>query len=104
MWARHPRDRRHTHHSGRQPLAAHFGSGLVSSSEGQFFQAGGFGRDAGTVNAHYGREPGMKFYTHLPDRFELFHTKVISAISQSIAASISTCTAPSTMVTDRNGG
>lgn len=66
-------------HQNRQPLAAHFGSGLISSSDGQFFQAGGFGRDAGTVNAHYSREPGMKFYTHVSDRFEAFHTKVISA-------------------------
>ena len=31
----------------REPFAAHFGSGTASSSDGQFFQAAGFGRDAG---------------------------------------------------------
>lgn len=66
-------------HQHRQPLAARFGGGFASSSDGQFFQAGGFGRDAGTVNGHYGREPGVKFYTHLSDRFAPFHTRAISA-------------------------
>ena len=42
-------------HQHRQPLAAQFGGGFTSSSDGQFFQASGFGRDAGTVNSHYGR-------------------------------------------------
>jgi TnpA family transposase len=51
----------------------------VSSSDGQFFRAGGFGRDAGRVNAHYGDDPGSKFYTHLSDRYAPFHTKVIAA-------------------------
>jgi len=63
----------------RQPLAARFGGGFASSSDGQFFQTGGFGRDAGTVNGHYGREPGVKFYTHLSDRFAPFHSRAISA-------------------------
>ena len=31
----------------REPLAAIFGGGTASSSDGQFFRAGGFGRDAG---------------------------------------------------------
>ena len=66
-------------HQHRQPLAAQFGGGFTSSSDGQFFRAGGFGRDAGTVNSHYGREPGVKFYTHLSDRFAPFHTRAISA-------------------------
>ena len=37
-----------------------FGSGFASSSDGQFFRAGGFGRNASTINAHYGDEPGVK--------------------------------------------
>jgi len=49
------------------------------ASDGQFFRAGGFGRDAGRVNAHYGDDPGSKFYTHLSDRYAPFHTKVIAA-------------------------
>ena len=63
----------------REPLAAIFGDGSASSSDGQFFRASGFGRDAGRVNAHYGDDPGSKFYTHLSDRYAPFHTKVIAA-------------------------
>ena len=63
----------------REPLAAQFGSGTASSSDGQFFRAGGFGRDAARLNAHYGDEPGSKFYTHVSDRHSPFHTKVIAA-------------------------
>ena len=63
----------------REPLAAIFGGGFVSSSDGQFFRAGGFGRDAARLNAHYGDEPGSKFYTHLSDRYASFHTKAIAA-------------------------
>ena len=33
-------------HQQREPLAAIFGGGFASSSDGQFFRAGGFGRDA----------------------------------------------------------
>ena len=36
----------------REPLAALFGSGTATSSDGQFFRAGGFGRDAARLNAH----------------------------------------------------
>jgi TnpA family transposase len=63
----------------REPLAAVFGAGLASSSDGQFFRAGGFGRNASSLNAHYGDDPGVKFYTHLSDRYAPFHTKVIAA-------------------------
>jgi hypothetical protein len=42
----------------REPFAATFGSSRVSSSDGQFFQAAGFGRDAGRLNAHYSPGPG----------------------------------------------
>jgi TnpA family transposase len=66
-------------HQQREPLAALFGGGFASSSDGQFFRAGGFGRDAGHVNAHYGDIPGSKFYTHVSDRYAAFHTKVIAA-------------------------
>ena len=63
----------------RQPLAAHWGSGSTSSSDGQFFRAGGRGEVGGLVNLHYGQEPGVKFYTHLSDQFGPYHTKVIAA-------------------------
>src|SRR3984893_4390542 len=38
----------------REPLAAIFGGGFASSSDGQVFRAGGFGREASSINAHYG--------------------------------------------------
>jgi TnpA family transposase len=63
----------------REPLATLFGDGFASSSDGQFFRAGGFGRNASSLNAHYGDDPGVKFYTHLSDRYAPFHTKVIAA-------------------------
>ncbi len=63
----------------REPFAAIFGSGTASSSDGQFFQAAGFGRDAGRLNAHYGPRPGFKVYTHMSDRYGPFFTKLIAA-------------------------
>src|SRR4051812_35519443 len=66
-------------HQQREPLTAIFGGGFASSSDGQFFRAGGLARDTGHVNAHYGDVPGSKFYTHLSDRYAPFHTKVIAA-------------------------
>ena len=63
----------------REPFAAHFGVGTASSSDGQFFQAAGFGRDASDLNAHYSQKPGFKIYTHLSDRYGPFFTKVIAA-------------------------
>ncbi len=63
----------------REPFAAHFGDGTASSSDGQFFSAAGFGRDASRFNAHYGPKPGFKAYTHLSDRYGPFGTKLIAA-------------------------
>jgi TnpA family transposase len=63
----------------RQPMAAYRGSGTTSSSDAQFFRAGGRGEVGGLVNLHYGQDPGVKFYTHLSDQFGPFHTKVIAA-------------------------
>ena len=63
----------------RQPLAAHWGSGTTSSSDAQFFRAGGRGEVRALVNLHDGQDPGVKFYTHLSDQFGPFHTKVIAA-------------------------
>jgi len=71
--------RRLVDHQQREPLAVIFGGGFASSSDGQFFRAAGFGRAAGRINAHYGYDPGSKFYTHLSDRFAPFYTKVIAA-------------------------
>lgn len=65
----------------REAFSAVFGGGRVSSSDGQFFRAGGFGSDAGSLNAHYDKKPGYKIYTHLSDRYAPFFTKLIAATS-----------------------
>ena len=61
------------------PLARVWGDGTTSSSDGQFFRAGGRGEALGDVNARHGNEPGGAFYTHVSDQFGPFHTKVIAA-------------------------
>ena len=63
----------------REPFAATFGSSSVSSSDGQFFQAAGAGRDAGRLNAHYSLRSGFKVYTHLSGRYGPYFTKLIAA-------------------------
>lgn len=63
----------------RQPLASAFGSGVVSSSDGQHFHVGGPGEAVGAVNARHGREPAVSFYTHLSDRYAPFHSKLLPA-------------------------
>ncbi len=62
-----------------QPFTKVWGDGDTSSSDGQFFKAGGYGEARADYNAKYGSEPGVKFYTHVSDRYAPFHTKVIAA-------------------------
>jgi TnpA family transposase len=71
--------RRLVNQQQREPFAAIFGNGTASSSDGQFFQAAGFGRDASRLNAHYGQRSGFKVYTHLSDRYGPFFSKLIAA-------------------------
>lgn len=47
-------DAHHTH-----PMAGHWGPGETSSSDGQFFRAGGRGEARSEVNARYGHGPGL---------------------------------------------
>jgi hypothetical protein len=61
------------------PLASSWGGGRMSSSDGQFFQAGGHGAARSELNTRYGNEPGVSFYSHLSDQFGAFYTKVIAA-------------------------
>jgi TnpA family transposase len=61
------------------PIAMLWGDGTMSSSDGQFFQAGGHGLAPSEVNARYGSEPGVSFYSHLSDQFGAFYSKVIAA-------------------------
>jgi TnpA family transposase len=62
-----------------QPFAKIWGDGDTSWSDGQFFRAGGHGEARADYNARYGSGPGVKFYTHVSDRYAPFHTKVIAA-------------------------
>jgi len=51
----------------------------ASSSDGQFFPAGGRGEAAADYNARHGSEPGAVFYDFISDRFASFYSKVIPA-------------------------
>ena len=64
------------HH--RLPFSAHWGEGRTSSSDGQRYRAGGHKDFTSQVNARYGREPGVMFYTHVSDQYAPFYTKVIN--------------------------
>jgi len=61
------------------PLAAAWGAGTTSSSDGQYFRAGRRGGGHGSINAKYGADPGMLFYTHLSDQHGSYRSRVISA-------------------------
>jgi TnpA family transposase len=60
-------------------FAKEWGEGTTSSSDGQWFHAGGTGQTSGHLNARYGKEPGVTFYTHISDQYAPFHTRVINA-------------------------
>jgi TnpA family transposase len=62
-----------------QPFTKIWGDGDTSSSDGQFFRAGGHGEARADYNAKYGSEPGVKFYTHVSDRYAPFYSKVIAS-------------------------
>jgi TnpA family transposase len=53
--------------------------GTTSSSDGQYFRAGGRAGPGGAVNAKYGIDPGVVLYTHVSGRYGPFHTRVIAA-------------------------
>ncbi len=60
-------------------LAALFGDGSSSSSDGQHFPLGGRAEVTGSVNPHKGSEPAISIYTHLSSRFAPYSAKTISA-------------------------
>ncbi len=65
------------HH--RHPMAAIWGDGTDSSSDGQYFRAGGRAGPGGDVNAKYGIDPGIVLYTTQSGQYGPMHTRVISA-------------------------
>jgi hypothetical protein len=67
------------HH--RLPIAAIWGDGSTLSSDRQFFRSGKRGNTAGDINARYGQDPGLGFYTHVSDQHGPYSTRVMSATS-----------------------
>lgn len=65
------------HH--KLPFAQHWGDGTTSSSDGQAFPISTRRPATATVNAKYGRDPTVTFYTHISDQYGGFHTKVINS-------------------------
>jgi TnpA family transposase len=65
------------HH--RHPMAALWGDGTTSSSDGQYFRTGGRAGPGGAINAKYGIDPGAVLYTHVSGQYGPFHTKVLAA-------------------------
>jgi TnpA family transposase len=65
------------HH--RQPMAAIWGDGTTSSSDGQYFRAGGRAGPGGAINAKYGIDPGAVLYTHVSGQYGPFYTRVLAA-------------------------
>lgn len=63
------------------PVAAVWGDGGTSSSDRQFFRSAKRGDAAGEVNARYGHDPGLGFYTHVSDQHGPYSTRVMSATS-----------------------
>lgn len=61
------------------PLAAHWGDGSVTSSDGQFVPAGRKRVGMTSFNPKYSREPGLKLYDTTTDQYAPLFTKVIPA-------------------------
>ena len=66
----------HHHHI---EFAGRWGDGSTSSSDGQRFRTGGRGDARGQVNARYGTDPSVTFYTHISDQYTPYYTKLINA-------------------------
>ena len=63
------------------PIACTWGDGTTSSSDRQFFRSAKRGDAAGEVNARYGHDPGLGFYTHVSDQHGPYSVRVMSATS-----------------------
>ena len=63
----------------RLPFAHYWGGGVTSSSDAQRFPVGGQREALAQVNAKYGRDLSLMFYTHVSDQYTPFHVKAISA-------------------------
>lgn len=68
---------------GKRPLAAFWGDGTTSSSDGQNFRTGSSGLYPGQVNPKYGQEPGRQFYIHISDQYSPFYIYINSRVRDS---------------------
>jgi TnpA family transposase len=59
-----------------EPVAAWFGPGHRASADGQATSVAP--EAGGTINAHYGRDPLVKIYTTITDRYAPLHQTVIA--------------------------
>src|SRR3546814_18980827 len=64
--------------SRHDALPSLFGQGHRASADCQAFYLGGPGEAGGAVNAHYGRDPVVKIYTTITDRYAPLHKTVIA--------------------------
>lgn len=62
----------------RQPLATHWGDGMLSSSDGQRFPVRGKVRNARALPRYFGYGQGITFYSWTSDQYSQYGTKVIS--------------------------
>jgi len=62
-----------------EPFAAIWGDGRASSSDGQFFPAGGRGEAAADYNAKHGTRPGASVYGFISNRYASFYSSPIQA-------------------------
>jgi TnpA family transposase len=63
------------------PVTSIWGDGTTSSSDRQFIRSAKRGDAAGDVNARYGHDPGLGFYTHVSDQHGPYSVRVMSATS-----------------------
>jgi TnpA family transposase len=62
-----------------QPFATIWGDGRASSSDGQFFPAGGRGEAVGDYNAKHGSSSGAALYGFISNRYASFYSRLIQA-------------------------
>ena len=67
------------HH--RLPMTQTFGTGTLSSSDGQRFPVKGKSLTAAHLSRYFARGQGISTYTHVSDQHSTFDTKVIAATS-----------------------
>lgn len=63
------------------PVATIWGDGSTSSSDRQFFRSAKRGDAAGEINARYGQDPGLGFYTHVSDQHGPYSARVSARTS-----------------------